>query len=182
MMQRKLPRPDIIGKTLFFKPKSRIVRNHLRAWALKTVDKSQTVANEYSQKTHWIRRIADRIPDKVLQILDPVLFLGLRATRRNGLIFERDGKVISHVIFQRHGNSLHVYSIWVEPGLQGQGIGTEATEHFLEYAKDQKGIKRVRIGGGRNPKINKIYEKLALRSNELKINPVEGYWFELNDK
>ncbi|MDO8627343.1 MAG: GNAT family N-acetyltransferase, partial [Candidatus Diapherotrites archaeon] len=167
-----------LKKVLYFHPKSKLIRNHFRNWAINPLMEDSSRRSQYAEKTGVFRKIASKIPNSAWHILDPAFFGGLIATRRNGLVFERDGKVIAHVIFQRHGNALHMFSLWVKKEIRGQGAGTQALEQFLEYARNKKGIKRVRLGGGGDDSVIKIWKDFSRRADNLKVKPKEGYWLE----
>ena len=169
----------VIGRNLFFKPESRMIRDHLRSFALYPRKENTTRPSEYADKTRAWRRIVEKVPTKALKLLDPVLFGGLLATGRNGLIFEENGKVRAHVIFQRHGHDLHLFSLWVNPENRGGGGGTKAVEEFLSYAHEQRHIQRVRLGGGNDPVVNHLWEKLKTREKELHIRVQPQNWVEL---
>lgn len=158
-----------------------MVRDHFRTWALSPEEMMPGRKSEYADKTSRWRNVVKKIPPAAWRVLDPLLFLTLRATRRNALVFEKDGKMNAHVIFQRHGNALHMFSVWVNPSSRGEGNGFAALKEFIQYAKHQKGITRVRIGGGNDETVNRLFEKLAKDGQSLGVSPRKGYWLNFVD-
>ncbi|MDO8538697.1 MAG: GNAT family N-acetyltransferase [archaeon] len=161
----------IAGKSLFWKKNSGTIRRHLCNWAL-----SPDSLGQYAKKTNRWRNVVRKIPERMWRVFDPVLLLGLRATRRNALLLEENGRIVSHVIFQRHGKSLHVFSVWVDSNQRGKGIALKSVKRFIEYARNVRGIKSVRIGGGNDRAVNRICRTVAKDDKTLHYR--EGNWLD----
>ncbi len=102
-------------------------------------------------------------------------------TKRNydSLLLELAERIIGHTAFQIHkDNSLHVFSVEVVPEYRERGLAQYMVERVLDEAKN-KGIQRMRIGGGKNDATNKIHQNLAEKANELGIIAQEGNWVSL---
>lgn len=102
-------------------------------------------------------------------------------TKRNydALMLEHAKRIIGHTAFQIHkDNTLHVFSVEVIPDYREKGLAQYMVEEVLEEARE-KGIERMRIGGGKNPATNAIYQNMAEKADDLGIIAQEGNWVSL---
>ena len=99
----------------------------------------------------------------------------------DALILELAEKIIGHTAFQMHADrTLHIFSVEVQPEYRGNGLGQSMTEETIIRAR-KKGIKRVRIGAGRNQATNSIHQSFTSRADELRISVREGNWIDILD-
>ncbi|MBD3361436.1 GNAT family N-acetyltransferase [Candidatus Woesearchaeota archaeon] len=107
---------------------------------------------------------------------------GLEALKRRGydvLMLELGKEIAGYTAFQIHAdNSLHIFSVEVEPEYQGQGLAKNMIEEVLNKAKMKK-ISRIRLGAGGHEATNKLYFHLAKRSTELNITAESGNWINI---
>jgi GNAT superfamily N-acetyltransferase len=97
----------------------------------------------------------------------------------DGLVLKKGEKIASDIFFQRHGNALHVFSVFTQPEFRGTGITEEAIRQFIHHAKTVKGIARVRIGAGGDKAITRKFEALRKEEKSLGIKVLEKGWVEL---
>ena len=127
--------------------------------------------------------------NKLLRLLpESVLLSAMQARGYGGLLFtqvspgESEGKICAHTFFQRHGDSLHLFSVLLAPDLRGQGIGYEVTRNFIEYARTRSDISQVRISGGGHTRTRTIFEQLCNGAKELGLDNVGNYFLKFTDR
>lgn len=114
------------------------------------------------------------LPDRALTKL-------LKTFRYDGLIYSHPGEIVAHVMFQRHGKDLHVFSVFVAEQHRGKQFAEKAIIGLFEYAKKRPDIERVRIGGGKHPAIERVCTDLEKRAEELGIIPAPGRWYSFRN-
>ncbi len=102
----------------------------------------------------------------------------MRLAGYDGIIFMSKGSIVGNIFFQRHGNSLHLFAIYITPKLRRKGLAREAVEHFVRHAKTVKGIERVRIGGEKL--VGRVLcARLKKSEKRLGIKVEKGGWVKL---
>jgi ribosomal protein S18 acetylase RimI-like enzyme len=97
----------------------------------------------------------------------------------DSLIVSLDEKIIGHNAYQIHkDNSLHIFSLSVNPQYQRNGLAKQMVIHTIRKAKEKK-IERVRVGGGKNNIVNKIYSYLADNCEYYNVMPIRGNWLQI---
>lgn len=111
-----------------------------------------------------------------------LLNLGIRLLQRRGydvLLLDRGGQILGHTAFQIHpDNSLHVFSIEVDPNYRFRGLARHMQEGILMEAR-KKELGGVRLGAGSEESPTRICQNFASREEELGIEVREGNWIRL---
>jgi len=103
----------------------------------------------------------------------------LQRNRYGALLLELDDEIRGHTGFQVHkDDSLHIFSVEVNPDYQGNGLAQHMVEVLVGKAREQK-LRSMRIGGGKNEATNRIHHNCAKRSYELGIIARDGNWIDL---
>lgn len=117
---------------------------------------------------------------RILQWLpNPALIRLLKAMKYDGLVLVDNNRIVCSVLFQRHGSALHMFSIQTETPYQNRGIAFQELKRFIEYAKTVHGITHVRLGAGKNPSMNRLYERFRGKEQEMGITLLKDGWVEL---
>ena len=107
---------------------------------------------------------------------------GLWYLQRQGydaLMMELGEEIIGHTAFQIHrDDSLHVFSVEVNPDYRGQGLAQYMVEEVLDEARHRE-MQRMRIGGGKHAATNHIHQNFSDRAEELRILAHEGNWIDI---
>jgi hypothetical protein len=103
----------------------------------------------------WIRHpnpgsAFDRATRHLIDQPDSLLIETLRGMHYDGLLYRRDGEIVWHVFFQRHGADLCAFSCSVGESRGGRIWPTIAAD-FTAYASALAGVRRVRWGSGNHP-------------------------------
>ena len=69
----------------------------------------------------------------------------------DGLLYQREGEIVGHVFFQRHGADLCAFSSSVSEGHRGGKHWAIFVVDFVAFAYQIAGVTRARIGGGNHP-------------------------------
>lgn len=85
----------------------------------------------------------------------------------DGLMYERDGRIVGHVFFQRHGAALHAFSTAVDGTPEAAGFSVVMLLDFLAYASERPKIARARIGRGNNNTTRRLLERVGARADAL---------------
>jgi len=90
-----------------------------------------------------------------------LLFALLIRQNYDGMVYvtEATGEVLGHVIWQRHGNNLHVFSVHVHNLYRHQGLALEFLEDFVHVAHVNN-CHAVRIGQDNNPDMCSLRKRL----------------------
>ncbi|HVU79806.1 MAG TPA: GNAT family N-acetyltransferase [Candidatus Paceibacterota bacterium] len=81
----------------------------------------------------------------------------------DGFLAMEDGAIIGHVFFQRHGDTLHLFSIETKEDRRRQGIGSSLLESFLRFAWD-RGFRHVRLGAGKDPNMEGLWQNFRKKA------------------
>src|ERR1043166_7870207 len=103
----------------------------------------------------WIRHpnpgsAFDRATRHLIDQSDSLLIETSRGMHYDGLLYRRDGEIVWHVFFQRHGADLCAFSCSVGES-RGARIWPTIAADFTAYASALAGGRRVRRGGGEQP-------------------------------
>jgi hypothetical protein len=85
----------------------------------------------------------------------------------DGLLYERDGRIVGHVFFQRHGAALHAFSTAVDGTPEAAGFSVVMLLDFLAYASERPKIARARIGRGNNNTTRRLLERVRAYGDAL---------------
>jgi hypothetical protein len=110
----------------------------------------------FAAKARWLRWLPA-----------PVIFHLLLRLGYDGLIYIAENAVIGHLFFQRHGDSLHGFSIGVDRRRQGRSYPLVIVLDFLAHAASSSGIVRARVGTGRSRFCRLPLEIVKRRETEL---------------
>ena len=128
---RDLPAPSLVRVQLRHSPR---VRDYVLRFA-----RHPEAGGSFHARTRWLRR------------LPAAWFLRtLTALRYDGIIYLRGATVIGHVFYQRHGDTLHVFSTAVGDACQGRGYSRVMILDCVAYAAQRPGIVGARLGRERN--------------------------------
>lgn len=123
---------------------------------------------------------------KVPVINSNVAEIGIRQMQKKGydvLLMDyqdTDENIIAgHSAFQIHpDNSMHVFSLEVNPDYRRMGLGKHMLEDILDKAREKE-IEHVRIGTGKVDAIAKVHRDFASREDELGVYAEGNGWFRL---
>lgn len=108
--------------------------------------------------------------------------LGVPYLERRGydlLLLTDRPQVVGHTAFQEHkDNTWHVFSVERKPELNGRRLGTHMVEDLIKKARE-RGIERIRIGGGRNKHTNAIHADVSSRAGDLAIGGETNNWIRV---
>ncbi len=127
-----------------------LVRDYVVRWAL-----HPDRGGAFARRTRWLRRLPRRWLARLLLLL-----------RYDGVVYRREGRILGHVFFQRHGDALHGFSTAVaEHGGRGQSVVMMLD--YVAFASQFQGIARARIGRGQNNVTRRLLERLQKHELEL---------------
>ena len=110
--------------------------------------------------------------------------IGIRYLQNQGydvLLLDLNGQIIGHTGFQADKNNfLHIFSIEVKREYQRKGLAKYMQEQIFIKARN-KGIRKIRIGGGGDKIANKIQQSFAPKQKELRIIVQKQNWIEILD-
>lgn len=93
----------------------------------------------FARITWWMALL---LPERIVRII-------LRKMRYDGNLFlDEEGRPAMDVFWQRHGDALHMFAVWIRGDLRKQGLLQHVIRHFLEYARRQPGISGARLSAG----------------------------------
>ena len=129
------------------KPIHLLSRQHLIDWM-----RNPDPGSAFDRKMRFLQWL----PDAVL------LFLLVHVFDYGGLVWVDDKEqVVGHVMHQRHGHDLHIFSVWVEKPFRKHGVGAEMVRAELEHAREDRSIRRVRGGAGRNADMIRLWDRVV---------------------
>lgn len=102
----------------------------------------------------------------------------LLARGYDGLLYCRDGAIVGHFFFQRHGDEMHAFAGWSAETLRASGLIASAALDFIAYASAADGIVRVRVGTGAHPIAHRLLAPVALVAARLGWRMREGCWLD----
>jgi len=127
---------------------------------------NRSTEGEFHEKTKYLTWM----PDIALM---PVLgTLGY-----DGMVIHRNGEVKSSVFFQKRGGALHAFSVYTKPRSK-RDVAINTAKDFLSHARSV-GVKRVRLGAGTNPAVNRVLESLKTEEKSLGIKVLKDGWVRL---
>ena len=85
-----------------------------------------------------------------------------------------DGKVVSHIFHQRHGDELHLFSIFTIESRQHSGIAKRMLREWLLASWDTRGINKVRISAGNDAVVAHMYESILEGAYDLPFEVTRG--------
>ena len=88
-----------------------------------------------------------------------------------GMVFVRNGKIVGHVIGQKHEDQFHIFAINVVELLErNNGTATRLVCIVLDAIHDTKKFLWVRVGAGGNVYTNRIYNRIwSEQKHRLKV-------------
>jgi hypothetical protein len=110
----------------------------------------------FAAKIRWLRWLPS-------SILVRILF----ALGYDGLIFMEGETVVGHIFYQRRGAQIHGFSVFVATGFEGHAYGVVMALDYVAFAVRAEGVKKARMGGGKN-RVNRRLQQL-LRNQETKL-------------
>ena len=154
--------------TFFDIPKEDTLYEKVKGFVLDKI-RNPDPSSEFERKTKYVR---DRPDYELLTILQAIGY--------DVLLGYEDGEICGSFAFQKHEDSLHVFSMYTDGKYRGQPrVIMQLVEEFLKYARRKK-VNRVRVGAGNNPSANKLINILAKREKELGIKvDQETCWIDL---
>jgi hypothetical protein len=110
----------------------------------------------FAAKMRWLRWLPS-------SILIRILF----ALGYNGLIFMEGDIVVGHIFYQRRSAEIHGFSVFVAKEFEGRAYGVVMAFDYVAFAVRTQGVKKARMGGGKN-RVNRRLQQL-LRQHEAKL-------------
>ena len=89
----------------------------------------------------------ERMTGAFRDLEDEQLLKGLIESGYGGMIYHIYGHVVAHRFFQRAGDTLSAFSVFVEENARGQGLYFQMAEDFIAFARTE-GCQAVRFGKG----------------------------------
>ncbi len=134
--------------------------------------------SEFGQKTKVLKYLF-RAP-VVSNALASVAMRYLQGKGYDVIMMHENDSIIGHVAFQVHqDNTLHVFSVEVNPEYREKGCATWLLEQTIHEAR-KRDIERVRIGAGSKEAITRAYNRLGSEEKEhLKVIQEGNNWFRL---
>jgi hypothetical protein len=145
-------------------PCSPQVRDYVLRWA-----RCPEAGGSFDVRTRRLRSLPDSL------LLRALLGLGY-----SGLVYERRGAVIGHLFDQRHGDTMHAFSIAVNAPFEGNGYAQVISMDYLSYASQRHGVVAVRFGRGRNAFSRGILERLRGHEQRLGWRVGADGWVEFS--
>jgi len=110
----------------------------------------------FAAKMRWLRWLPT-------SLLVRILF----ALGYDGLIFMDGDTVVGHIFYQRRGAEIHGFSVFVARELEGRAYGVVMAFDYVAFAVGEPGVKKARMGGGKN-RVNRRLQ-LLLRKHEMRL-------------
>jgi hypothetical protein len=132
----------------------------------------------------WWSRHADagsnfvRVTRNLADGADASRVAALLARGYDGLLYCRDGAIVGHFFFQRHGDEMHAFAGWSAETLRASGLIASAALDFIAYASAADGIVRVRVGTGAHPIAHRLLAPVAPVAARLGWRLREGCWLD----
>ncbi|SRR3989344_3736661 len=139
------------------------VGNYVVKWI-----KNPDSGSSFERKTRFIRWLPGGLLTRAMLLL-----------KYDGLLFKRDGEIVSHVFFQRHGDSLHAFSFAVGEKHRHLGLFKQTVADLINHAKVVGGITRVRLGAGGHDAVAKMHARLRDHEKDLAIRVGKEGWVYL---
>jgi hypothetical protein len=97
----------------------------------------------------------------------PLRVRSLFALGYDGLIYVRNGAIMGHVFYQRHGSSIHGFSTAISEPFNGKGYSVAMVLDFVAHAHNTPGVGRVRVGVGQNNVTRRFLERIKKHESQL---------------
>jgi RimJ/RimL family protein N-acetyltransferase len=97
----------------------------------------------------------------------PLRVRSLFALGYDGLIYVRNGAIMGHVFYQRHGSSIHGFSTAITEPFNGKGYSVAMVLDFVAHAHNTPGVGRVRVGVGQNNVTRRFLERIKKHESQL---------------
>jgi RimJ/RimL family protein N-acetyltransferase len=85
----------------------------------------------------------------------------------DGLIYVKNGAMMGHVFYQRHGSSIHGFSTAISEPFAGKGYSVAMLLDFVAHAHNTPGVARVRVGAGQNNVTRRFLERIKRHESRL---------------
>jgi hypothetical protein len=132
-----------------------------RAWVCEYAMVCARNADFGSEFERLLRPHRNRSDDQLLRML---LFTGY-----DGLVLSCENKVLGHVWYQRRGDELRVFSVWIAEKYR-RALREKAVLGVIERARQMPGVKRVQIGTEMHSKVvSWVLDWLARKYGDLGI-------------
>ena len=134
--------------------------------------------SEFEQKL-GNKKYLFRIPIARINLTKQAL-KGLEKQGYDVLFLKQNKKIRGHTATQYHpDNTLHIFSVYVEPKLRGKGLAYDMLENILIDSFDKyPGVERIRLGKGGHDSMQAIQKKLC--DNYPSITEYQkGNWIKL---
>lgn len=155
-----LPVPSVVVQQMKTTGFARELKRYL-AWWLTHPDPG----SNFDKSTRLFRWLPARL------VLGILVSLGY-----DGLIYWRDGRIIGHLFFQRHGDALCAFSLAVADEVRGQGWSNLLVLDFVAYAAQAPGIRRASVGSGRNRVTTRVLQLLRGHVDRLPLSIAADGW------
>ncbi len=93
-------------------------------------------------------------------VSDDALLRLLSWMRYGAQIYIEEGRVVNHIFHQRHGEELHLFSIFTLGTHQKRNIAKRMLREWLIEAWNTPGINKVRISAGGDAVVAHMYEEI----------------------
>ena len=123
--------------------------------------------------SNFARAVCD-IPDGP----DSLRVAALLTRGYDGFLYLRDGAIVGHFFFQRHGDEMHAFAGWSDESLRASGLIASAALDFIAYARAAEGVVRVRVGTGAHPIAHRLLAPVATVAARLGWRLREGCWLD----
>src|SRR4030095_15458637 len=85
----------------------------------------------------------------------------------DGLIYVKNGAIMGHVFYQRHGSSIHGFSTAISEPFAGKGYSVAVLLDFVAHAHNTPGVARARVGAGQNNVTRRFLERIKKHESPL---------------
>ena len=136
---------------------------------------------------HWIRNPDpgsdfERATKLVRWLPGPALIGLMRQLGYDGLLLERSGIACAHLFFQQRADAWHMFSLWVAAELRGRGLASQLVGNFIEAARAQPTINKIRLGAGGDSAVRAIFDSFAAKKDQLGLLPAERFFMSFTDR
>ena len=142
-----------------------VVRNYTTHWI-----KNPDPGSKFERQTKFIRWLPGRM---LIHLLEWKGYDGL-------LFLEEDSeRVIGHAFFQRHDDTLHLFSAYVEEERRGTGLGKSIIRGFLMHAWGTFEMNRARLGAGNSEAMVGLWRQAHMLNLPFSVVQGEEDWVYL---
>jgi hypothetical protein len=93
----------------------------------------------------------ERSTRHLLKMPDAMRVATLLKMGYDGLLYQREGEIVGHVFFQRHGADLCAFSSSISERYRGGKRWAIFLMDFVAFASQRADVTRARVGGGNHP-------------------------------